>query len=290
LHTWGVTTVQDASVTNGAAEWMLWNRMAAAGDLQLRLFMMVGGDHVQDIPLFERAGHRLRVGPVKIMVTEAGISAEDLRASITAAHDAGRSVALHAVSEAEVALAVAALQAVPAWASKTEPDRIEHAASLPDPLLWDIAGVGATVVGQPALIYTRGDRYRLEHPRHQWPWLHRAAGIINAGVHYAGSSDAPLTDPAPALGFYAARRRRTRNGRLLSQREALSPEQAVAAFTGEPARAVGVDHELGQLRPGFLADVVIVDPDLVAASTDTPGPREVRATIFEGRVVWRRDR
>ena len=41
----------------------------------------------------------------------------------------------------------------------------------------------------------------------------------------------------------------------------MTPLQALRAATIESARMLGVDDEVGALRPGYLADIVAVDAD-----------------------------
>jgi N-acetylglucosamine-6-phosphate deacetylase len=52
-------------------------------------------------------------------------------------------------------------------------------------------------------------------------------------------------------------------------------EEALPTVTTTPARAIGIDHERGQIAPGFMADLVLLSPDL-----------HVRGTIVEGDMVY----
>lgn len=54
-----------------------------------------------------------------------------------------------------------------------------------------------------------------------------------------------------------------------------SLSDALATMTTTPARALGLDHERGQVAPGFLADLVLLSPDL-----------EVRGTVVAGELVY----
>ncbi|MHB1171225.1 MAG: N-acetylglucosamine-6-phosphate deacetylase [Lacisediminihabitans sp.] len=47
--------------------------------------------------------------------------------------------------------------------------------------------------------------------------------------------------------------------RCAIERARLSPVQAIEALTLTPARALGLDHKLGYLKPGYAADVVLLD-------------------------------
>jgi predicted amidohydrolase YtcJ len=221
------------------------------------------------------------------MLDERTTDPAEVRAGVIAAWGAGRAVALHAVSEAEVAIALDVLRGAPAGLGPG-PNRIEHAAVLPDALMEDVRASGAMVVGQPALVYDRGDVYLREYEAEQHGWLHRACSLLATGIPYAAGSDAPVTDPWPGPGFVAARRRRTWRGALLGVDEALSEQQALAALTLGPARAVGAAHELGQLRPGALADIAILDAAALDAADLQAWEGAVCFTIMEGKVVWER--
>lgn len=61
----------------------------------------------------------------------------------------------------------------------------------------------------------------------------------------------------------------------------LSPHEALRCATFLGARALCLDHELGSLRPGLLADVIVVDGDPLANVRDS---ERVLYTIANGRV------
>jgi len=90
----------------------------------------------------------------------------------------------------------------------------------------------------------------------------------------AFGSDAPVEPADPLPGMDAAtswRRRASWHPEL-----ALTPAQALRAYTTGAAYAVGVEDRLGRLRPGMLCDLTIVDED------------QVVATVVDGEITWRR--
>lgn len=120
------------------------------------------------------------------------------------------------------------------------------------------------------------------------PWLHRAGSLVAAGVRYAASSDAPVTEPIPGVGLAAARCRLTASGAPLGTDDALGPLEALAAFTRSPAEAVGASSDLGHVGPGAIADVVLLDDEVLEGTDPVAARRPVRMTVMDGRVVWRR--
>ncbi|MDE3073946.1 MAG: amidohydrolase family protein [Chloroflexota bacterium] len=289
LLAWGVTSVQDASFTNGAAEWELFQRLAAGGALGVRLFMLSGLAHWRELPGASPASEFVRHGPVKVMVNEAaGSDLQRLAMELAAVRASGQALALHAVTEAEVVVALDAIRRLERPAA-SGPDRLEHASVIADDWIQDIARSGTMVVGQPSLVYERGDHYRREHRPELHGWLHRAGSLVRSGVSYAAGSDAPVTDPAPGLALFGATRRQTRGGSLLGPAEALQPAEILRAMTLAPAAACGATAELGSLRPGRLADITVLDPDMPQMHSAGDSRKPVRLTIMNGRVVWASD-
>ena len=108
----------------------------------------------------------------------------------------------------------------------------------------------------------------------------RARGIesigsaIGAGVGVAMGTDA---------GIHPHGRNLTELGHLV--RAGLSPLQAVHAGTLAGARLLRLDHELGSLREGALADLVITAVDPLADIDVLADPATIRMVMQGGRVV-----
>ena len=65
--------------------------------------MLPGIASVPDLPRARSATDRLRLGPAKIMLSERALDPAALAQQIAVAHRAGLSVAIHAITEAELA-------------------------------------------------------------------------------------------------------------------------------------------------------------------------------------------
>jgi len=53
----------------------------------------------------------------------------------------------------------------------------------------------------------------------------------------------------------------------------VSPRRAIAALTQVPARALGLDHRLGLLAPGYVADAVALDHEFQVSAVWADGER-----------------
>lgn len=287
LLSWGVTTVQDASVTNGLEEWELFRRLHTAGDLPLRVVMFRGAAHWREFASRTLPCENLHVGPIKFWIDEATTDSARLRHAVAEVRSERNAVAFHAVTEADLAIAIDALSAAPR-AGGTPPDRIEHGAVIPDAYLAELRSLQVTVVGQPTLPCDRMDFYRATHPPEVHHWLHRARSLLKARVRFAVGSDAPISSPSPYLGLAALQRPADEPVESRPIQESLGPIQALRALTLAPSMAVALGHELGRVRPGFKADLAVIDPEVIEGAPGNPC-RQARFTVLDGRLVWRRE-
>lgn len=89
------------------------------------------------------------------------------------------------------------------------------------------------------------------------------------------------------LGLWVAQTRRgKRYDGQLHPEEALSREQALRFYTGNNAYLMFLEDQAGSLEPGKLADLVIVDRDLVSCAVDDLRHAKVLATYVGGTKVY----
>ena len=66
----------------------------------------------------------------------------------------------------------------------------------------------------------------------------------------------------------------------------MTREEALRAMTWAPAFAAFEEREKGTLELGKLADLTVVDVDLLSAGEEDLARARVTATVVGGRVVW----
>jgi predicted amidohydrolase YtcJ len=232
--------------------------------------LVMGGDALRGVA----APAGVTIGAVKLHFHEDALPELDvLIARITAAHAAGRPVAVHCVTRAELFLSLAAIEA----AGAHHGDRIEHAAVAPPEAVDWIARLGLTVVTQPHFIAERGEAYRADVAAADRPYLYRLRAWRQAGVRLAAGSDAPLGGMNPWAGMAAAVRRPAG----LAPGEALSRRQALGLYLGrldDPGGAPRV------VAVGAPADLCVLDRGWCAAAGDLAAVR-VRATLRGGDIT-----
>ena len=273
----GITGLCDATPSNGPEEWALLRAAKDSGELPQRLRVM------GNLDLPSPGESSLHCGELKIMLDEDHLPGEEaLVEKIRQAHRAGRGVAFHCVTRAELVVAAAALET----AGGGPGDRIEHASlAPPDSVEW-LARLGVTVVTQPNFLAERGDAYRAEVPARDQPWLYRGRGFIEARVPLGGGTDAPFGACDPWAAMRAAVHRRSAGGAgMRVEEEALTPEQALGLFTS-PLDSPG--RPRGPLAPGQPADLVLLDRPWSQARLRLD-PADLRAVWIDGSRVWERD-
>jgi hypothetical protein len=105
----------------------------------------------------------------------------------------------------------------------------------------------------------------------------------------AGGSDFPVERVSPLEGLYAARTRRDRDGNPpggWQADQALTASEALEAFSAGAAFAAGEEERRGKLRPGYFADMTVLDVDPIECAPQALLGARVLRTIIEGEVVW----
>jgi predicted amidohydrolase YtcJ len=113
------------------------------------------------------------------------------------------------------------------------------------------------------------------------------AAFLSKGVTLAFGTDYPVEPVAPFRGLYAAVTRKSENGKQeFFPEQKLTMDQAIAAYTTGSAFAEFEEKEEGKLVPGMLADFVVLDRDVSAASPEKVLATKVLRTVVGGKTVY----
>jgi predicted amidohydrolase YtcJ len=121
--------------------------------------------------------------------------------------------------------------------------------------------------------------------------------LFEAGVLAGGGSDhmqkiGSLRSVNPYNPFLAmwvtiTRRARLYEGRLHPE-EALSREQALRFYTINNARLMFLEDKVGSLEEGKLADLIVVDRDILTCPIDDIKDTQCLRTYLNGKLVYER--
>ena len=115
--------------------------------------------------------------------------------------------------------------------------------------------------------------------------------LLGTGAHVAFGTDWPVEPLDPMEGLYAAVTRKDRAGEAGEgwyQDQRLSMEKAIELYTAGSAYAEFMEDRKGRIKPGFLADMVILDQDLLEIPEDQIMATLVNWTLVGGKVVYQR--
>jgi predicted amidohydrolase YtcJ len=113
--------------------------------------------------------------------------------------------------------------------------------------------------------------------------------LFNTGAHLAFGTDYQVEPLNPMEGLYAAVTRKDRLGEKGDgwfPEQKLSMEEAIKYYTLGSAYAQFMDDRKGMIKPGYLADIVILDKDLLTIPEDQIMKTRVDYTIVGGKIVY----
>jgi predicted amidohydrolase YtcJ len=211
---------------------------------------------------------------------------EDLRAKIREACNAGWSVGAHAIGDRAVAMALECFaEAIEQVGQPVIPHRIEHGGMVTDEQAAQAAALGVAIITQPGFIPELGVQMSEAMGPTRTPLIHRHRGLLKAGVMVAGSSDRPVATGRPLDIIPSMVDRIAADGSVVGPEERVSIEQALWTYTVGSAQATGSSHNRGKLAEGYLADLVVLDTDVLAATTEEIRNAAVTHTLLGGSFV-----
>jgi predicted amidohydrolase YtcJ len=111
--------------------------------------------------------------------------------------------------------------------------------------------------------------------------------LLDKGVIVANGTDAPVEDVDPIKSFYASvTRKREDNGLIFYPEQAMTRAEAIYSYTLGNAYAAFEDKIKGSIKPGKLADLVILSQDLLKCSDDDILKTKILYTITDGKVRY----
>jgi hypothetical protein len=204
------------------------------------------------------------------------------------AHMAGLRVSIHSIGDRGVDMALDAIEK--AQRAKPVPDmrhRIEHNSLCTPRQLRRIKELGVTPSSSIGYMYGLGDQYAENFGAERSRWLHPHRTMKEMGIVAGGNSDCPVTFYSPFVQIYEAVTRKSSSGRVVGPEEAISVMDAIRVYTWNGAY-LGKDEDiLGSVEPDKLADLIVLDRDILSCPVEEIKDIRVVTTIVGGRVVYR---
>jgi predicted amidohydrolase YtcJ len=219
---------------------------------------------------------------------------ESMTALVQALDSAGFKVHIHAIGDRGIRVALDALEAQHRRDGGAGPRHQLVHLQLIDPA--DIPRFKAlgVVASFQALWHMRDAYVRdLTEPRlgkERSARMYPMATMARSGALLAGGSDWSVTSLNPLQAIEVGISRRAPGDTTAPPwipEEAMSLDGMLRAYTRGGAAAIDREAELGILRPGALADFIVLSDDLRTAPVHRLHAARVLMTVMGGRVVWR---
>ena len=317
LNKIGITSIHDAGTDSETLD--LLKTLADSGDLTLRVYAMLQDDPDQYLPYFETGpligygNNHLTIRSIKAYIDGALGSRgavlkepyaddpenrglllshpEHLDSLVSAAFSHGFQVNIHAIGDRGNQICLDIFEKYLEKYPGDHRPRIEHAQIL-DPLdIPRFASFGVIPSMQPT------------HCTSDMPWLESRLGkdrlsgayawksLIDSGSIIPGGSDAPVENPNPLWGIYAAITRMDHTGHPEGgwfPQECVSRIEAFRIFTEWGAYAAFEETIKGKIKEGYLADLVVLDKNILEMPVEEILSTQVLITIVNGRVIHKK--
>ena len=148
--------------------------------------------------------------------------------------------------------------------------------------------LGVVVASQPSFIHYLGASFyeNVGHERSKWLKPHRA--WIEHGIMVASGTDSPVTPYPPFPSLWASIVRKTEvKGIQMGIEQKISREEAVKLYTVNGAYHTFEEYIKGSIEPGKLADLIVIDRDIMECPEDDIKDTKVLMTILGGKTVYK---
>jgi predicted amidohydrolase YtcJ len=206
----------------------------------------------------------------------------------------GFQIGVHAIGDKGVRWVLDAVEAAEKKHARRDlRPRIEHAQVVAPQDVPRFAELGVIASMQPTHCTTdmRFCERRIGTERSKNAYLWRT--LLTSGAHLAFGSDWPVEPLDPMRGLYSAVTRKSieldtpEGGWFPDQR--LTMAEAIKAFTTGAAYASFDEGRKGQIRPGLLADMVVLSQDLFTIPAREILETKAVWTILGGKIVFHRE-
>jgi predicted amidohydrolase YtcJ len=219
---------------------------------------------------------------------EALYSSEHFSRMAVAADELGLQIFVHAIGDAAVRRTLDGYAAVIGQNGRRDSrHRLEHIELIATNDLPRLAELGVIASMQPlhAPDESQGsDVWPSRVGPERWPLSFAWQTIRNAGARLVFGSDWPVVSMNPFQGMAHAMGRVPWLPGQPEQRQSLT--KTLAAYTRDAAYAEFQENQKGQIRPGYLADMVLLSDNILNLTAEEIGEVRPFLTVCDGRIVF----
>lgn len=217
-----------------------------------------------------------------------GERVEEFEQVIRHAHDAGHQIGVHATGDRAIDAVVDALVAAQRDNPRPDPRHyVIHGDFIGPRSMKLLAEHGFGINMNPTIKWTIADAEEAvvgtERAAYEFPYR----DALDAGLPVASGSDAPVTTPDWRQGVATMLLREGKaTGRVSGPEQRITLAEAIRTYTANAAWQDFAEDWKGTVEPGKVADLCVLDGDLMATEArEIPG-LDIAYTIFDGKIVY----
>jgi predicted amidohydrolase YtcJ len=201
-------------------------------------------------------------------------------------HDLGYQACVHANGDIAINMVLDAVERAQRQNPASRPrHRIEHCTMIDDAILKHMVQLGVMALPFTSYLWQHGEKLRPFYGRRaDRMFAHKS--FLKAGINVASGSDHPVGLHSPLLGIQCMVTRKTADGETVGADERISVAEAVRVYTAAAAYASSEENLKGMLKPGMLADAVVLDRDPWKVDPEEIAAIEVAMTVVGGKIVF----
>lgn len=199
-----------------------------------------------------------------------------LRVSIHAIGDRAIDFALNVIETAGKGMDIASMR-----------NRIEHCILPRKEQLLRIKRLGLIVGSSFGFIYSLGEGYLNALGPERVKAAIPQKSYQELGIIAPGNTDCPVCDVNPFWSIYGVVARKSFRGNSLGEEQRVDIREALKTYTTYPAFSTFEEDQLGSIKEGKLADLIVLDKNILLADTEEIKDIKVVMTIMNGKIIWR---
>jgi predicted amidohydrolase YtcJ len=215
-------------------------------------------------------------------------SAEHFERMATACDTLGLQIFVHCCGDGAVRRTLDGYEAVQRSNGRRDSrHRVEHIEVIhPDdlPRFKELGVIASMQTGHAPLSADDGDVWLDRVGKTRWGKSFAWRNIKNAGAHLCLGSDWTVAPFDPMVHIHAALNRELWNEGDPDQR--LTLEEIILGYTRDAAYAEFKENEKGQVKEGYLADLVLFSHDLFAMKPEELSTAKAVLTMVDGKIVF----
>ncbi len=211
------------------------------------------------------------------------------RETLEAAYSQGYRVSCHANGDAAISLYLDIMEELQSQYPQSDPrNRAIHCTVVNPHLVQRIKELQILPTIFGPYPYYHGDKLLPAFGEERLERMFAARSFLDAGIPVAAHSDHPCAPNPPLMGIHALVNRLTRGGKPIGQSQRITVLEAIRLYTVNAAYQQFDENKLGSIEPGKLADMVVLDGDILSTPAKEILETPVDMTIVDGRIVYER--